>query len=60
MAAKLGKMTGMVCKIFNSFDSELGVLCALPGDNPISSFAYFAFFAVHFSGSESSVAALPC
>jgi len=34
-------------------------LGACAGDNPISSFAPFAFFAVNFSGSEFSVAALP-
>jgi hypothetical protein len=31
-------------------------LCGLAEDNPISSFAYFAFFAVNFSGSECLVA----
>jgi len=35
------------------------MLCRLAGDNPISSFAFFAFFAVNFSGSDGSVATAP-
>jgi hypothetical protein len=35
---------------------RLGVFA---GDNPISAFAFFAPFAVNFSGSEFLVAALP-